>query len=89
MVSDNKGERTAERMAYLYGTLLSMAEGGDHNARRKLREYAAVFHDVAECNGVLNIKGEHFECDLGAGHEGLPHSSRAAEAIWGTSDLGR
>ena len=34
------------------------------------------------CPAALNIKGEHFCCDLPAPHGGLAHSSRDAEAIW-------
>ncbi|PIJ36765.1 hypothetical protein BMW24_003625 [Mycobacterium heckeshornense] len=34
------------------------------------------------CPAALNIKGEHFGCDLPAPHDGLAHSSKAAQAIW-------
>lgn len=43
---------------------------------------------------VLNIKGEHFECDTmdqmhesSDSHDGWPHGSMAAEAIWGEKDF--
>jgi hypothetical protein len=35
-----------------------------------------------QCQAALNIKGEHFPCDLDADHDGLAHSSAQAEAIW-------
>lgn len=34
------------------------------------------------CPGVLNIKGQNFNCDLASPHDGWAHSSKAAEAIW-------
>ena len=46
-----------------------------------LREFAD--HTPPKCEAALNIKGEHFACDLDADHVGLAHSNRAAEAIWG------
>lgn len=35
-----------------------------------------------ECPGVLNIKGEHFPCELQPPHTGWAHSNKKAEAIW-------
>jgi len=35
-----------------------------------------------QCAAALNIKGEHFRCDLALDHNGWAHSSRGAEAIW-------
>ena len=34
------------------------------------------------CAAALNIKGEHFACDLTAPHDGWAHSNKTAEAIW-------
>jgi hypothetical protein len=34
------------------------------------------------CMAALNLEGEHFWCDLDAGHDGPAHSSKAALAIW-------
>lgn len=35
------------------------------------------------CPAALNIRGEHFGCDMEAWpHDGWAHSSKAAEAIW-------
>jgi len=43
---------------------------------------------------VLNIKGEHFDCDTmrqmaaeSETHDGWPHGSSKAEAIWGETDF--
>lgn len=46
-----------------------------------LREYANP--TPPKCKAALNIKGEHYGCDLDADHDGLAHSSKRAEAIWG------
>jgi hypothetical protein len=37
---------------------------------------------AGRCTEALNIKGEHFQCDLAAEHDGWAHQSMAAEAIW-------
>ena len=37
---------------------------------------------MSTCQAALNVKGEHFACDLPAPHGGLAHSSSRAEAIW-------
>jgi hypothetical protein len=37
---------------------------------------------MGECKAALNIRGEHFQCDMDAPHVGWGHGSRAAEAIW-------
>lgn len=34
------------------------------------------------CPAAVNIKGEHFQCDLYVPHGGWAHSNAAAEAIW-------
>lgn len=34
------------------------------------------------CPGALNIKGEHFQCDIVAPHDGWPHSNKQAQAVW-------
>lgn len=38
------------------------------------------------CEAPLNIKGEHFQCDLAVEHDGWAHTSKAAGAIWGGRD---
>ena len=37
---------------------------------------------TATCPDALNIKGEHFPCQVDSPHPGLAHSNRDAEAIW-------
>lgn len=37
---------------------------------------------MSECKAVLNIRGEHFQCDMDAPHDGWGHSNRNAEALW-------
>ena len=37
---------------------------------------------MAACKAALNIKGEHFPCDIDTPHPGLPHGNKDAEAIW-------
>lgn len=34
------------------------------------------------CHAALIIKGKHYWCEERHPHRGLPHGSRAAEAIW-------
>lgn len=34
------------------------------------------------CAGVLNIKGEHFDCEMPGPHKGWAHCNQAAQAIW-------
>jgi hypothetical protein len=42
---------------------------------------------AGRCSAVLNVEGEHFQCDYGINHQGWAHSSRSAQAIWkGTED---
>jgi hypothetical protein len=38
-----------------------------------------------DCSAALNIRGEHFQCDLPLGH-GDAHSNKKAEAIWRGND---
>jgi hypothetical protein len=35
-----------------------------------------------QCRAVLNVKGEHFQCDMEAPHSGWAHGNKDAEAIW-------
>jgi hypothetical protein len=42
--------------------------------------------DMSECKAVLNLRGEHFQCEVDAPHDGWGHSFKAAEAIWLGSD---
>ena len=37
---------------------------------------------MTACRAVLNVKGEHFTCEMEAPHPGLAHANRKAEAIW-------
>lgn len=37
---------------------------------------------MTECQAILNIKGEHFQCDLPVPHDGWGHGNREAGAIW-------
>lgn len=37
------------------------------------------------CSHALNIKGEHFWCEVDQPHPGLAHSNADAQAIWGDS----
>lgn len=39
-----------------------------------------------KCSGALNVKGEHFPCELTSPHPGWAHSSKGAEAIWTSSE---
>jgi len=39
--------------------------------------------DLNRCPSALIIKGEHFRCDFNGSHEGVAHSNRAAESVWG------
>jgi hypothetical protein len=34
------------------------------------------------CPAVLNLSGDHFDCDLPAPHKGWGHANRAADAVW-------
>ena len=43
---------------------------------------------MSKCPAALNIKGEHFDCDEEAPHDGLAHASRSGQAIW-TEDRGK
>lgn len=43
--------------------------------------------DAQQCDAQLNIKGEGFRCDLRKNHQGWPHSSTAAGAIWSGSSV--
>lgn len=43
-------------------------------------------HGLPSCRGALNIKGEHFGCDLQYPHTGLACSSGEAQAIWANND---
>lgn len=38
-----------------------------------------------QCPSAVNIKGEHFQCDLATEHDGWGHQNRKAEAIWSNS----
>ncbi len=35
-----------------------------------------------QCQGALNIAGEHYRCDLPANHDGAGHANTEAKAIW-------
>ena len=35
-----------------------------------------------QCQGALNIAGEHYRCDLPASHGGAAHANTEAQAIW-------
>lgn len=39
-------------------------------------------HDHIRCGAALNIAGEHFWCDLVAGHAGWAHSNKEAQTLW-------
>jgi hypothetical protein len=39
-------------------------------------------HQKPPCQGMLNVKGESFPCDLTPPHDGWAHGSTAAGAIW-------
>ena len=41
---------------------------------------------MADCPAVLNVKGQHFRCDLAAPHPLLAHASLEAQALWVSSD---
>ncbi|KMV23360.1 hypothetical protein [Mycobacterium heckeshornense] len=62
--------------------LLNSMYGGLHIAERP--NLLAVWNEELQhpCPAALNIKGEQFGCDLPAPHDGLAHSSKAAQAIW-------
>jgi hypothetical protein len=45
--------------------------------------------EMADCYGVLSVKGEHFQCDMDAPHQGLAHSNKKAEAIWCSDEEAR
>ena len=49
--------------------------------------FARTYDEVVTgaCTAALNIKGEHFSCELAAPHPGLGHSNAAAEALWADS----
>lgn len=71
-------------------------------AYRRALDTAPKFHSLADvmqaalrefanpkpprCESVLNVKGEHFQCQLDADrHDHLAHSNSDAEAIWGAA----
>lgn len=68
---------------------LFLAEGGSgnslqlctHNSGQDRCLKQAEDHSRV-CEGVLNIRGEHFECDNPAPHHGWAHGNKAAQAIW-------
>lgn len=37
---------------------------------------------MSQCKAVLNIKGEHYSCDIEAPHTGWAHANEAAGALW-------
>lgn len=37
---------------------------------------------MTECKAVLNLKGEHYPCDMEAPHPGWAHANADAGAIW-------
>lgn len=39
-----------------------------------------------QCTAVLNVSGEHFNCDMDAPHDGWGHANKAAQAIWTGTD---
>lgn len=41
---------------------------------------------MSKCKAVVNIVGEHFECELESPHDGLAHTNKAAQALWCSDD---
>ena len=43
-------------------------------------------YEPGKCPAVLNLKGEHFDCDRPAdtdgNHHGWAHSNKAAQTLW-------
>lgn len=39
-----------------------------------------------QCTAVLNVAGEHFNCDMDAPHDGWGHANKMAQAIWTGTD---
>lgn len=42
--------------------------------------------DKVPCQAVLNIKGEHFQCDWEAPHDGWAHGNKESQAIWASAE---
>jgi hypothetical protein len=47
-----------------------------------LIHHSTCQHPEHHCSAALNIRGEHFACDMPAPHNGWAHSNKDAEAIW-------